>query len=427
MNPERPWSARNASGARTRTLPAASLARAVILPRRPLVLDELREGAWIVGVPYRVHHVPARRKERARLSEKRVVTLVDPAHAVSQRARALAASDRFAVREPRQVDAARDGQADPFPDARIDVEQEMLLPLRVPDELDLADAVIAIRAKDRRPPVDDLGDLFADDQTSRAESLGVLLELAADERAAHLAVRRDVRAERVEASRRNVDDLLRHARQIGGLGGKSHQLFDVLGAKDLHAEAIVEAPLLGWLDDRGVADLLRGRSWILQGVRPRYRDPEMMRIGVEASLVEHRIDDRKLAERNAVTGLQLRAVPRHRKDPFVVRREEHRALAEMPRVVEEIRHERLFILERVRAAMPLDHRLGRLTEAARVRIECDDLDPVRGQRARNSEAGDVTVEDERAWRARRDQARDRCPRRGRRCLRCPLTCAGSHR
>src|SRR5438105_15698891 len=167
MNPERPWSARNASGASTLTSPAASLARAVILPRRPLVLDELREGAWIVGVPHRVHHVPARREERARLSEKRVVTLVDPAHAVSQRARALAAAARFAGRDPRQIDSARDGQADPFPDTRIDVEQEMLPAFRIPDELDLADAVVAIRAKDRRPTVEDLGDLFADDQTSR--------------------------------------------------------------------------------------------------------------------------------------------------------------------------------------------------------------------------------------------------------------------
>src|SRR5438477_2605210 len=174
MNPERPWSARNASAASTRTSPAASLARAVILPRRPLVLDELREGAWIVGVPHGVHHIPARRKQRARRCEQCVITFVDPAHAVSQRARALAASDRFAVREPRQIDSARDGQADPFPDTRIDVEQEMLPALRIPDELDLADAVVAIRAKDRRPTVEDLGDLFADDQTSRAESLGEL-------------------------------------------------------------------------------------------------------------------------------------------------------------------------------------------------------------------------------------------------------------
>src|SRR5256885_11745759 len=119
MNPERAWSARNANAASRRTVcltalraeaaaPAASLAGAVILPRRSLVLDQLREGTWVIGIPDRVHDLPGGREERARLGEQRVVALVDPAHAVTHRASVLAAPDGLAVGEPWQIDTARD-------------------------------------------------------------------------------------------------------------------------------------------------------------------------------------------------------------------------------------------------------------------------------------------------------------------------------
>src|SRR2546430_15780810 len=133
----------------------------------------------------------------------------------------------------------------------------MLLARGRRDELDLADPVVANRLEDRAPTLDDLRHLLADHEASRAEALRVLLELPPDERAADLAVRRDVRAERIETARRHVDDLLRDARQIGGLARESDELRRVLGAKDLHAETVVEAPLLRGLHDRRVADVPR--------------------------------------------------------------------------------------------------------------------------------------------------------------------------
>src|SRR5438874_9223468 len=119
----------------------------------------------------------------------RVLGFVDPPKSAARIAGALRLADRLAVCEPRQIDAARDWQPDPFPDARIHVEQQMLLSRWVPDELDLADAVVAERLEDRTPALDDFRDLLADNEASGAEPLGVLLELSPDERSADLAVR----------------------------------------------------------------------------------------------------------------------------------------------------------------------------------------------------------------------------------------------
>src|SRR5439155_25840676 len=97
-------------------------------------------------------------------------------------------------------------------------------------------------------------------QASGANTLGVLPGLASDERAPDLAVRRDVRAVRVEAARRNVDDLLGDAREVGRLASESYELRGVLGTEYLHPEAVVETTLLRRLDDRRIADLSRGRQ-----------------------------------------------------------------------------------------------------------------------------------------------------------------------
>ena len=168
----------------------------------------------------------------------------------------------------------------------------MLLSRWVPDELDLADAVVAERLEDRAPTFDDLGDLLADNQTSGAKTLGVLLELASDERAPDLAIRRDVRAVRVEAARRHVDDLLGDAREVGRLASESYELRGVLGTEYLHPEAVVETTLLRRLDDRRIADLSRGRLRIVQRERLRDRDAEMVRVRIEPALVEDGLDHR---------------------------------------------------------------------------------------------------------------------------------------
>src|SRR6267378_4341219 len=180
----------------------------------------------------------------------------------------------------------------------------VLLSRGVPDELDLADPVVAEGFQDRGTALVYFRDLLADHEASGAEALGVLLELSPDERAAHLAVGRDVRAKRVEPAGRHVDDLLRDAREIRRLASETHELRRVLRAKHLHAEAVVEAPLLGGLDDRRVADVLRRRFGIVQRVRLRDWNPEVMRVRVEAALVQDRIDHRKLAERDAVARLE---------------------------------------------------------------------------------------------------------------------------
>ena len=239
--------------------------------------------------------------------------------------------------------------------------------------------MIAVRAQDRATAVDDVGYLLTDDETTRAKPLGVLLELAADERPADLAVRRDVRTERIEPSRRNIDDLLRDAGEIGRLLGETGQLLRVVRAKHLHPEAVVEAALLRRLDDRGIADLFCHGLRVTQRVRPWDRDAEVMRVGVEPSLIEHRVDDRQLAEGDAVAGFELRAITSHRQDPFVIGREQHRALPEMPRVVEHVLDEAVLVLERIRALVSLADGARRLSQATRIRIQGDDVHAVCGQ------------------------------------------------
>src|SRR5438445_4532304 len=364
-------------------------ARAVVLPGRALVLDELGQRTRIVGVPDRVDDLARCGEERTLARQHGVVALVDPAQPVAHRPGALAASDRLGVREPGQIDAARDRKADPFPDPRVHVQKQVLLARGVPDELDLADAVIAEGAQDRRPALGDGGDLLPHHQAGRAEALGILLELAADERAAHFAVGGDERAERIEPAWRDVDDLLRHAREVGRLVREAKKLRGVRGAKDLHPEAIVETALLGWLDDRRVADLARRGRGLVERESARYRDAQVMRVRIETALVKDRVDDCELAERDAVAPRQPVAVAGHGQDPFVVRGEEHRSFAEPVHVRDEIVGEAPLVLERVRAGVALGDRAGRLTQAARIRIERDHLDPVRGERSGDSETGDV--------------------------------------
>ena len=272
----------------------------------------------------------------------------------------------------------------------------MLVALRIEDELDLADPVIAELAEDGRPPLHDVGYLVADDEAARAESLRILLELAAHEGAAHLAVRSDVGAQRVEPAGRNVHDLLRHAGEVRGLVCEADELARVLGAEDLHAEPVVEAALLGGLHDRGVADRPCRAGWIGERVGARDRDPQTLRLGVELTLVEHRVDRSELAERDAVALGETLPVPGHREHPLVVGRKEHGPAPELVGALDEEVGERRLGFERVRARVPPDDRLGGLPEAARVGIERDHLDAVSGERARDRETGDVAVEDQRA-------------------------------
>src|SRR2546423_103665 len=181
----------------------------------------------------------------------------------------------------------------------------MLLARRVPDELDLADAVVSERLQDRAPTFGDPRYLLADHETSRAEALRVLLELSPYEGSADVAVGRDVRAERVEPARGDVDDLLGDAGEIRRLACEAHELGGVLGTEHLHAEAVVEASLFRGLHDRRVADVLRGRLQIVERVGLRDRDAEMVRVGIQAALVEDRIDHRELAEGDPVARLEL--------------------------------------------------------------------------------------------------------------------------
>src|SRR5207237_811187 len=273
-------------------VPAALLAGTVVLPIRSLVQDELGERTRIVWVPHGVHDLARRGKERPRCRTQCVIALADPAKSVARFAGARGLADRLAVREPRQVDAARDRQPDPFPDARIDVEKEMLLSRWVPDELDLADAVVAERLEDRASPLDDFRDLLADDEATGSKAFGVLLELPPDEGSANLAVRRNVRAERVEAACGHVDDLLGDAREVGRFAREPDQIGSVLGPEYLHPEAVVETTLLRRLDDRRIADLSRRRLRVVERERLRDRDMEMVRVRVKPPLIEDGLDNR---------------------------------------------------------------------------------------------------------------------------------------
>src|SRR5438093_8763718 len=88
-----------------RQLPCFGFAstRAVILPGRSLVLDQLRERARIVGVPHRVHDLAGRGKARPRTGKQCVVALGDPAHAIAHRATARAPALRRPGRHPPQI------------------------------------------------------------------------------------------------------------------------------------------------------------------------------------------------------------------------------------------------------------------------------------------------------------------------------------
>jgi hypothetical protein len=80
----------------------------------------------------------------------------------------------------------------------------------------------------------------------------------------------------------------------------------------------------------------------------------VVRVRVEASLVQHRVDHRELAERDAVAPFQLGAIAGHGHDPLVVGRKEDRAF-ETLRDLKEVLHEPAFVLEGVRAGVPLGH------------------------------------------------------------------------
>ena len=105
----------------------------------------------------------------------------------------------------------------------------------------------------------------------------------------------------------------------------------------------------------------------------------MVRVGIEAALVEHCVDHAELAEWDPVARFELRAVSGDGHDPFVVRRKEDGALAEPLRVIQQVLDETALVFERVGALVPLRHGARRLAKAARIGIERDDLDPVRGQ------------------------------------------------
>src|SRR4030081_3810534 len=116
-------------------VPAASLAGTVVLPRRPLVEDQLCERTRIVGVPHRVDDLAGRRKKRSRPREQCVVTLEDPAEPFPRFARANGLPDRLAICEPGKIDATRDRQTHPLPNTWVHIEEQMLLSRGVPDEL----------------------------------------------------------------------------------------------------------------------------------------------------------------------------------------------------------------------------------------------------------------------------------------------------
>ena len=108
----------------------------------------------------------------------------------------------------------------------------------------------------------------------------------------------------------------------------------------------------------------------------------MVRVRVQAPFVEDRVDHGELTKRDAVTGFELRAIARDGHHPFVVRRKEDRTLPPL-RVVQQVLHEPAFVLEWVRARVPVGHRARRLAESPRVGIEGDNLHTVRRERARD--------------------------------------------
>ena len=104
----------------------------------------------------------------------------------------------------------------------------------------------------------------------------------------------------------------------------------------------------------------------------------MVRVRVEAALIEDRIYHRELAEGDSIARLELRSIPGNRHHPLVVRRKQHRPF-ESPRDVEEVLNEASLVLERVWTPLPLHHRARRLPQAPRVRVERDHLDATRSQ------------------------------------------------
>ena len=120
----------------------------------------------------------------------------------------------------------------------------------------------------------------------------------------------------------------------------------------------------------------------------------MVRVGIEAALVEHCVDHAELAEWDPVARFELRAVARDGHDPFVVRRKEDGALAEPLRVIQQVLDESALVLERVGARVARGHGARRLAKAARIGIERDHVHAMRRERARDREAGDVAVEND---------------------------------
>src|SRR5690349_17474061 len=119
-------------------------------------------------------------------------------------------ADQVAIRDPRQVDAARRGEAVPLPQARVHLEQLVAAVARVAHELDLRDAVEIERTQEREAVLDDFLHPERLAGPGAAHVAAGLAQLVPGEEAERLALAVEVAAERPHLIRSARDQLLHH-------------------------------------------------------------------------------------------------------------------------------------------------------------------------------------------------------------------------
>src|SRR6185295_1946238 len=258
-----------------------------------------------------------------------VIFQINPPQAVTLSWRGFNVAEHcIRISQPRQIDARAHRQPNPFPHARVDVEQLVFAASIVVDELDFAYAVMTELLEDIDATLDYLFDVAGIDKTGGAEIRWILFELAPNERALRLPVASDVAAKRIKAVDARAYDFLRQQRMMTRALAQCEKRFAIVGAENFLAEFVGELALERWLHDARVADLIRYLlgSLFANVIGSRNRDASLFALSIEQVLVEYSLDCIDIGKGKYEIPTEFACVTRDRKHPLVETWKQHRLL-----------------------------------------------------------------------------------------------------
>lgn len=139
-----------------------------------------------------------------------IVFCIDPDKALLWLWCLLRLSQRICVGQPGEIDARRDWQPDPLPDAGIDVQQLVLSTAFIIDKFDFSDSLIMKGFENLHAASGDFIYTLACDKAAGSKVGGILFQFATDEGAVGLTIAPDIGAERIEVRQTATNNLLSH-------------------------------------------------------------------------------------------------------------------------------------------------------------------------------------------------------------------------